>query len=199
MNEQKLRWYIVRVQGGKEKKVQEYIQNEVRRAGKEDMVPQVLIPTEKVYQVKNGKRVLVEKICYSQYVFVQAVSTKEKEDKDFTLSPEIQHLICDIPFVSGFLTKESPRSKETKRHPYPLPEAEINQILGKVDEMIDVEDEAAPSFVVGEAVKVIDGPFNGFNGNVTEILEDKKKLKVEVKIFGRPTTMELNFVQVIKE
>ena len=91
MNEQKLRWYIVRVQGGKEKKVQEYIQNEVRRAGKEDMVPQVLIPTEKVYQVKNGKRVLVEKICYSQYVFVQA-----------KLTGEIQHLICDIPFVSGF-------------------------------------------------------------------------------------------------
>ena len=188
MNEQNLKWYIVRVQGGKEKKVQEYIQNEVRRAGKEDMVPQVLIPTEKVYQVKNGKRVLVEKICYSQYVFVQA-----------KLTGEIQHLICDIPFVSGFLTKESPRSKETKRNPYPLPEAEINQILGKVDEMIDVEDETAPSFVVGEPVKVIDGPLNGFNGNVLEILEDKKKLKVEVKIFGRPTTMELNFVQVIKE
>ena len=86
-----------------------------------------------------------------------------------------------------------------KGNPYPLPEAEINQILGKVDEMIDVEDETAPSFVVGEPVKVIDGPFNGFNGNVLEILEDKKKLKVEVKIFGRPTTMELNFVQVIKE
>ena len=188
MGEPKLRWYILRVQGGKEKKVQEYIQNEVRRAGKEEEIPQVLIPTEKVYQVKNGKRVLVEKICYSQYVFVQA-----------NLTAEIQHLICDIPFVAGFLTKESPRSKEAKRNPYPLPEAEINQILGKVDEMIDIEDEATPSFMVGEPVKVVDGPFNGFNGNILEILEDKKKLKVEVKIFGRPTTMELNFVQVIKE
>ena len=187
MGEPKLRWYILRVQGGKEKKVQEYIQNEVRRAGKEEVIPQVLIPTEKVYQVKNGKRVLVEKICYSQYVFVQC-----------ELSGEIQHLLCDIPFVAGFLTKEA-RSKDTKKEPYPVPDAEINQILGKVDEMIDTEEEAAPSFVVGEPVKVVDGPFNGFNGNVLEILEDKKKLKVEVKIFGRPTTMELNFVQVIKE
>ena len=96
MGEPKLRWYILRVQGGKEKKVQEYIQNEVRRAGKEEEIPQVLIPTEKVYQVKNGKRVLVEKICYSQYVFVQC-----------ELSGEIQHLLCDIPFVAGFLTKEA--------------------------------------------------------------------------------------------
>lgn len=187
MSEPKLRWYIVRVQGGKEKKVQEYIQKEVRRAGKEEQVPQVLIPTEKVYQVKNGKRVLVEKICYSQYVFVQA-----------ELTGEIQHLIREIPFVAGFLTKEA-RSKDTKKEPYPLPEAEINQILGKVDEMIDAEEESTTSFVVGEPVKVIDGPFNGFNGNILEILEDKKKLKVEVKIFGRPTTMELNFVQVTKE
>lgn len=197
MGEPKLKWYILRVQGGKEKKVQEYIQNEVRRAGKEEDIPQVLIPTEKVYQVKNGKRVLVEKICYSQYVFVQCRLSGESPDK-LSLSGEIQHLLCDIPFVAGFLTS-NPRSKDTKKEPYPVPDAEINQILGKVDEMIDTEEEAAPSFVVGEPVKVIDGPFNGFNGNVLEILEDKKKLKVEVKIFGRPTTMELNFVQVIKE
>ena len=114
------------------------------------------------------------------------------------LTGEIQHLIRDIPFVAGFLTKEA-RSKETKKEPYPLPESEINQILGNVDQLIDSEDELAHNFVVGELVKVIDGPFNGFNGNILEILEDKKKVKVEVKIFGRPTIMELNFVQVIKE
>ncbi len=183
MGESKLRWYVVRVQGGKEKKVQEYIQNEIRRAGKEDAVTQVLIPTEKVLQVKNGKRVTTEKICFSQYVFIEA-----------NLTPEIQHLIRDIPFVAGFLTKD-----HKSREPYPLPDAEINQILGKVDEWIGSEEENTTSFMVGEPVQVIDGPFNGFNGNVEEVLEDKKKLKVMVKIFGRPTTLELNFVQVVKE
>ncbi len=183
MSESKLKWYIVRVQGGKEKKVQEYIRNEIRRAGKEEFVPQTLIPTEKVYQVKNGKRVVVEKISFSQYVFIEA-----------NLTPEVQHIIRDIPFVAGFLTKD-PKSRE----PYPLPDAEINQILGKVDEWMEQDETNLAPFVVGEPVRVIDGPFNGFNGNVEEVLEDKKKLKVMVKIFGRPTTLELNFVQVIKE
>ena len=183
MGESKLRWYIVRVQGGKEKKVQEYIQNEIRRAGKEDFVTDVLIPTEKVIQVKNGKRVTVEKICFSQYVFIEA-----------NLTPEIQHLIKDIPFVAGFLTKDL-----KTREPYPLPEAEINQILGKFDEWLGQEGQEATPFKAGDKVKVVDGPFKGFNGDVEELLEDKKKLKVMVKIFGRPTTLELNFVQVVKE
>lgn len=187
MGESKHRWYIVRVQGGKEKKVQEYIQNEIRRANREDYVTQVLIPTEKVLQVKNGKRVTVEKICYSQYVFIEA-----------NLTPEIQHLIKDIPFVAGFLTKEFKR-KDGAKEPYPLPEAEINQILGKVDEEANKEEAIETSFIIGEPVQVIDGPFKGFEGNIEEVLEDKKKLKVVVKIFGRPTTLELNFVQVVKE
>lgn len=183
MGESKLKWYIVRVQGGKEKKVQEYILNEIRRAGKEDFVNQVLIPTEKVIQVKNGKRVTVEKICFSQYVFIEA-----------NLTAEVEHLIRDIPFVAGFLSS-NPKDKK----PFPLPDAEINQILGKVDEWLEKDEENATSFVVGEPVQVIDGPFNGFSGNIEEVLEDKKKLKVMVKIFGRPTTLELNFVQVVKE
>lgn len=187
MSELAKKWYVVRAQGGKEKKAQEYIVNEIKRLNKQDYVTQILIPTEKVYQVKNGKKVSADKICFPGYIFIEAC-----------LTGEIQHIIRDIPFVSGFLTEVVKKGSKEKE-PVPLRDSEVNQILGKVDEMMDKEEENVAPFVKGESVKVIDGPFNGFNGTIDDILEDKKKLKVMVKIFGRKTILELNFVQVVKE
>ena len=184
MGENSKKWYVVRTVGGKEKKAKEYIENEVKRLNLGDYVSQVLIPTEKIYQVKNGKKVSMERIFYPGYVLIEAI-----------LTGEIQHLIRNLPHVSGFLTEKSDKDRE----PVPLRQAEVNRILGRVDELIDKEEENITPFIIGEPVKVIDGPFNGFDGTVEEIIEDKKKLKVMVKIFGRKTLLELNFVQVVKE
>ncbi len=185
MSEIAKKWYVVRAAGGKEKKAKEYIENEIKRLGLDDYVSQVLIPTEKIYQIKNGKRVSMERIFYPGYILIEAA-----------LTGEIQHIIRNLPHISGFLSeKQGGKEKE----PTPLRQSEVNRILGRVDELIEKEEENVTPFVVGEAVKVTDGPFNGFDGTVEEVLEDKKKLKVMVKIFGRKTILELNFVQVVKE
>ncbi|MBQ7999100.1 MAG: transcription termination/antitermination factor NusG [Bacteroidales bacterium] len=185
MSEIAKKWYVVRAAGGKEKKAKEYIENEIKRLGLTDYVSQVLIPTEKIYQIKNGKRVSMDRIFYPGYILIEAA-----------LTGEIQHIIRNLPHVSGFLSeKQGGKEKE----PTPLRQSEVNRILGRVDELIEKEEENVTPFVVGEAVKVTDGPFNGFDGTVEEVLEDKKKLKVMVKIFGRKTILELNFVQVVKE
>lgn len=179
-----LKWYVVRVVGGKEKKAKEYIEKEIKRLGLQDKVTQVLIPTEKVYQVKNGKKVSAERIFFPGYVLIEAA-----------LTGEIQYIIRNVTHVSGFLSDRQ-GGKETE--PTPLRAVEVNRLLGKVDELIDKEEENITPFVIGEDVKVVDGPFNGFDGTIEEILEDKKKLKVMVKIFGRKNILELNFVQVVK-
>ena len=185
MSEIAKKWYVVRAAGGKEKKEKEYIENEIKRLGLDDYVSQVLIPTEKIYQIKNGKRVSMDRIFYPGYILIEAA-----------LTGEIQHIIRNLPHISGFLSeKQGGKEKE----PTPLRQSEVNRILGRVDELIEKEEENITPFVVGEAVKVTDGPFNGFDGTVEEVLEDKKKLKVMVKIFGRKTILELNFVQVVKE
>lgn len=185
MSEIAKKWYVVRAAGGKEKKAKEYIENEIKRLGLDDYVSQVLIPTEKIYQIKNGKRVSMDRIFYPGYILIEAA-----------LTGEIQHIIRNLPHVSGFLSeKQGGKEKE----PTPLRQSEVNRILGRVDDLIEKEEENVTPFVVGEAVKVTDGPFNGFDGTVEEVLEDKKKLKVMVKIFGRKTILELNFVQVVKE
>ena len=180
MSEIAKKWYVVRAAGGKEKKAKEYIENEIKRLGLDDYVSQVLIPTEKIYQIKNGKRVSMDRIFYPGYILIEAA-----------LTGEIQHIIRNLPHISGFLSeKQGGKEKE----PTPLRQSEVNRILGRVDELIEKEEENITPFVVGEAVKVTDGPFNGFDGTVEEVLEDKKKLKVMVKIFGRKTILELNFV-----
>ena len=185
MSEIAKKLYVVRAAGGKEKKAKEYIENEIKRLGLDDYVSQVLIPTEKIYQIKNGKRVSMDRIFYPGYILIEAA-----------LTGEIQHIIRNLPHISGFLSeKQGGKEKE----PTPLRQSEVNRILGRVDELIEKEEENITPFVVGEAVKVTDGPFNGFDGTVEEVLEDKKKLKVMVKIFGRKTILELNFVQVVKE
>lgn len=197
MAETEKKWYVLRAAGGKEKKAKEYIENEIKRLKLGDYVSQVLIPTEKVYQVKNNKKVSKDRIFYPGYILIEA-----------NLTGEIQHILRNIPHVSGFLTGRVERieKKDGKdvvvidnKAPIPMRLQEVNRILGIADELKDKEEENITPFFIGEPVKVIDGPFNGFDGTIEEISEDKKKLKVGVKIFGRKTLLELNFVQVVKE
>ncbi|MBO8481004.1 transcription termination/antitermination factor NusG [Muribaculum sp. An289] len=185
MSESTKKWYVVRTAGGKEKKAKEYLEKEIQRRGLQDMVPQVLIPTEKVYTMRNGKRVATERMFYPGYILVECHMTGE-----------IQHMIRnEIPNVAGFLTEGKGKDKE----PMPLRESEVNRILGRVDEVSESDIETVTTFDIGEAVKIIDGPFSGFNATVDEIHADRRKLKVMVMIFGRKTLIELNFSQVTKE
>jgi transcriptional antiterminator NusG len=180
MGEQVKKWYVVRAISGKEKKVKEYLENEINRLHLQDYISQILIPTEKVYQVRKGKKISKERNYFPGYVLIEAA-----------LSGEIPHIIRNIPNVIGFLG--------TGGEPSPMRPAEVNRILGKVDELAEQGEGVNVPFIVGETVKVIDGPFNSFTGVIEEINEEKKKLKVMVKIFGRKTPLELNFMQVEKE
>jgi transcription termination/antitermination protein NusG len=182
MGEINKRWYVVRAVSGKEKKVKEYLDLEISRLGLSDYVSQVLIPTEKVFQIRNGKKISKEKAYLPGYVLIEAA-----------LIGEVPHVVKNIPNVIGFL------GAEKGGDPMPMRQSEVFRILGKVDELAESEEEMNIPFVVGESVKVIDGPFNNFNGVIEEINEEKKKLKVMVKIFGRKTPLELNYMQVEKE
>ncbi|KAB2918049.1 MAG: transcription termination/antitermination protein NusG [Bacteroidota bacterium] len=177
---QDFKWYVVRAISGQEKKVKAYIENELARAGLSDFVPQVLIPMEKVYQIRNGKKTSKERSFYPGYILIQA-----------NLVGEVAPIIIGINGVVGFLG--------AKDQPIPLRQAEVARILGTVDEQSEKGETAIEPFIVGETVKVTDGPFSGFSGTIEEVYEEKKKLKVMVKIFGRRTPLELNYVQVEKE
>lgn len=182
MSETTKRWYVLRAIGGKEKKVKEYIEHEIANGDLKGFVEQVLIPTEKVYQIRSGKKISKERNFFPGYVLIEA-----------SLVGEVTHTLRNIPNVIGFLG-------DTKGgDPVPMRPSEINRILGKVDELAETGEELNIPFVVGETVKVIDGPFNGFNGTIEVINEEKKKLQVMVKIFGRKTPLELSFMQVEKE
>ena len=175
------KWYVIRAISGKEKKVKQYIESEIARAGLQDYVAQVLIPMEKYYQIKDGKKVSKERSYFPGYILIEA-----------ELTGEIPHIIENTTGVIGFLgAKGEP--------PAPMRQAEVNRILGNVDQLADTEEVINIPFVVGETVKVIDGPFNSFSGVVEEVNEEKKKLKVMVKIFGRKTPLELSYMQVEKE
>lgn len=180
MSDEVKKWYVLRAITGNEKKVKQYIESEVNRLGLKDYVSQVLIPTEKVYQIRKGKKISKERNFFPGYVLVEAV-----------LTGEVPHLLRNVPGVIGFLGSQG--------QPEPLRMAEVNRILGRVDEMSEKGEELNIPFIVGETVTVIDGPFNSFSGVIEEINEEKKRLKVMVKIFGRKTPLELSFMQVEKE
>lgn len=182
MSDNKMKWYVVRAISGKEKKVKTLIEKEIERLGLDDHVAQILIPTEKVYQIRKGKKVSKERNFFPGYVLIEA-----------ELTGEVPHTIRNINGVIGFL------GAEKRGDPLPLRQAEVNRILGKVDELAETEEELNIPFIVGENVKVIDGPFNGFTGTIENINEEKKKLEVMVKIFGRKQPLELSFLQVEKE
>ena len=182
MAEIKRKWYVVRAVTGKERKVKEQLEAEIDRYGIRDYISQILIPTEKVYQVRKGKKVSKERNYLPGYILVEA-----------DLSGEIPHIIKNITNVIGFL------GEKKGSDPVPLRESEVNRILGKVDELSESEEAINIPFTVGETVNVIDGPFNNFTGVIEEVNEEKRKLKVMVKIFGRKTPLELGYLQVDKE
>ena len=175
------KWYVVRAVSGQENKVKAYIETEINRLGMSDYVSQVLVPTEKVITVKEGKKISKEKVYFPGYVMVEA-----------NLAGEIPHIIKSITSVIGFL------GEVKGGDPVPLRMSEVNRMLGKVDELAVTDDHSMIPFTIGETIKVTDGPFNGFNGTVEKINEDKRKLEVMVKIFGRKTPLELSFMQVEK-
>ena len=180
MSEITMRWYVLRAISGKEAKVKEYIDAEIKNNHFNGYVSQVLIPTEKVFQVRNGKRIVKERTYLPGYVLVEAA-----------LVGEIAHDLRNTPNVIGFLG-----GSET---PTPLRQTEVNRILGTVDELQDENQEILIPYSVGEAVKVNEGPCSGFTGVIEEVNNEKKKLTVMVKVFGRNTPLVLGFMQVEKE
>lgn len=183
------RWYVVRAVSGQEKNAKTYLEKEIEIQGLQESIKQVMTPTEKVYQIrklKDGKtkKVAVERNFFPGYMMVEANLT----------NGEAMHTIKNIPGIIGFLDVEGEGQNALPR---PMRDSEVDRILGRV---ADEEDEIKHdiSFVEGETIKVIDGAFNGFTGTVEKIYDEKKKLDVMVKIFGRSTPVELNYVQVEK-
>ena len=177
-------WYVLRAISGKEGKVKEVLEAQMRNTDLGNYLFQVLIPTEKVLTVRNGKKVVKERNLYSGYVFVECV-----------LKGEVAHILSNTTNVIDFL-----RGRDKSAAPEAIRESDVKRMLGQVDEMNDdpLED-GTNDFMVGESVKVITGAFSGFIGEIEEVNREKKKLKVMVKVFGRKTPLELNNSEVERE
>ncbi|MBS1638550.1 MAG: transcription termination/antitermination factor NusG [Bacteroidetes bacterium] len=180
------KWYVLRVVSGKERSVKEYLDKDIARSGWVNIIKQVFLPMEKVYKVQNGKKVMREKNYFPGYVMLEVADGKLTDDI-------IQH-VSNISNIMHFLTD----GKGSKGNIISLRKAEVNKMLGKVDEMNDQGITMNEPFIVGETIKIIEGPFNDFNGVIEEVNDEKKKLKVTVRIFGRSTPVELNYMQVEK-
>ncbi|MCM1349558.1 MAG: transcription termination/antitermination protein NusG [Firmicutes bacterium] len=182
-NGPKRAWYVLRAISGKEAKVKEVLDGAIKNTDLGNYVFQVLIPTEKVLTIKNGKKVVKERNLYSGYVFVECI-----------LLGEVQYELVNTTNVIDFLKG---RGKAAK--PEPLRESEVMRMLGTADEINDNIEDAEIDFMVGEIVKVNDGAFSGFHGKVTEVLPEKKKVRIMVKIFDRETPLELEYSKVERE
>lgn len=174
-------WYVLKVIGGKERKVKEYIENEINRLKLSDFITSVIMPTQKVYHVRKGKKINKERNFFPGYVLVEA-----------QLTGEIPHILQNIPNVISFL------GEKKGGDPLPLRESEVNRILRLENKEDDFGEVIETPYVPGDMVEITDGPFSTFSGTVEEVLEDKRKLKVIVKIFERKTLVELRFSQVEK-
>ena len=161
------KWYSLRVISGKEKKIKERIDLEVERAGWAGFIFQVIVPTEKVYKIRNGKKVVQERNLLPGYILIEAYGSK--------LNGDVAKIISDMPNVIHFLGKETP---------IPMTQSEANRLLGKVDESSEAGETMIEPFLINETVRIIDGPFTDLVGDIQEVNEEKKKLKVIVKIFG---------------
>jgi len=176
LSEQERCWYAIHVLSGHEKKVKSYLENEIERLGLLEKISQILIPSEEVTEMRAGKRRVKNKVFFPGYMLVEILLDKES-----------QHVILNTPGVTNFVGP--------KNQPQPLRQDEIDRILGRVEESEGKEVLEVP-FRLGDPIKVTDGPFTDFSGFVEEINSEKKKLKVLVSIFGRPTPVELDFLQV---
>lgn len=179
------KWYVVRAVSGKERKVKEHLEKEIAINNLGEYIPQVLIPSEKVMEMRNGKKRVRERNFFPGYIMISADLQKGN----------VYDTITSIPNVIGFLGSHEKGDDKT---PIPLRPNEVNRILGKVEDTDEDEVKLETPYMVGEEVKVMDGPFSGFIGNIEEVFEERKKLKVMVKIFGRNTPVELNYMQVEK-
>ena len=176
------KWYVIKTVAGQELKVKDYIEREIQYQNLNDYIGQIVVPMEKVIQTRNGKKYQKEKVHFPGYVMIEAA-----------LQGEVPHVIKNISGVISFL------SATKGGDPVPMRQSEVNRMLGIADELaVNVDNSFMAQYDLGETVKVIDGAFNGFNGTVEKIIEDKRKLEVMVLIFGRKTPLELNFNQVEK-
>lgn len=179
------KWYVLKAISGQEQKVKAQLEAELASQKLEGYFTQILIPSEKVYELRGGKRKTKDRNFFPGYMLICAE----------LLDGRAVDIVKNIPGALGFLGE---KGWGLSKLPVPLRQAEINRILGRVEEAEDGLLEAEARFTVGEIIKVIDGPFNGFSGSIQEILEDRKKLKVTVKIFERNTPIELGYAQVEK-
>jgi transcriptional antiterminator NusG len=172
-----LKWYAIHVFSGHEKKIQKYLENEIERAGLTELIPRILIPSEDVIEMRDGKKRVKNRIFFPGYMLVE-----------MELDNKSQHIILNAPGVTNFVGP--------KNQPVPLKEDEVNRILGRVEEREEGGEIIDIPYREGDAVKVVDGPFTEFAGVVEEVNREKKKIKVMVSIFGRSTPVELDFLQV---
>jgi transcriptional antiterminator NusG len=175
------KWFVLKVVSGQENKIKGYIDSEVIRSKWENAITTVLVPTEKVYKIKAGKKVIKDKTLYPGYMYI------EVEEK--LITAEMLATIRNITGAMNFLGGNQPQA---------LRPAEVQKLLGKLDEVLGAGESMSEPFIINESVKIIDGPFNDFIGSIEEINEEKKKLKVVVKIFGRRQPVEVSFGQVDK-
>jgi len=174
------RWYAVQTTAGHEKKVGSLLQQRISddpRPAEEKLVRQALVPTQEVIEIKAGKKVLVERKLYPGYVLIET-----------TMSQEAQHLVNSVQGVIKFVG--------TGRAPQPLRPEEVNRLLGIVEEVAESAPKEEIPFIIGQAVEITEGPFADFSGTVEEVLPEKGKVKVSVSLFGRPTTVEMDYLQL---
>ncbi|MDR1738379.1 MAG: transcription termination/antitermination protein NusG [Candidatus Symbiothrix sp.] len=179
MSELEKKFYVLRSVAGKENQVKQYLEAEIRNNNLQEYITQVIIPTEKIIQNRNGKKVHKERAFLPGYIIIEAI-----------LVGEVFHFLKNVNYIIGFLGGNKPE---------PLRPSEVSRILGKADELQEQAEEFDIDFTVGETVKINYGPFTGFHGEIEEIYPDKKKIKVMVKIFGRKSPLELGYLQVEKE
>ena len=180
MNVDTHRWYAIQTTAGHENKVRSLIQRKIEqdaRAPEERALRQALVPTQQVVEIKNGKKVTVERKIYPGYVLVEMLLTQD------TL-----HVINNIQGVIKFVGQE--------RQPMPLRPDEVNRLLGITTEAEPEAPKEEIPFLVGQAVAITEGPFTDFNGTVEEVMADKGKVRVSVSLFGRPTSVELDYLQL---
>jgi transcriptional antiterminator NusG len=173
------RWYVIHAFSGFEKQVQRSLRERIARAGMEDMFGEILVPTEEVVEMKGGQKRRSDRKFFPGYVLVE-----------MEMNDETWHLVKEVPKVMGFIGGTSDK-------PAPISQKEANTILSRVQEGVD-KPRPKILFEPGEMVRVVDGPFNDFNGTVEEVNYEKNRLRVAVLIFGRSTPVELNFHQVEK-
>ena len=170
------KWYAIHVYSGQENKIKTYLENEIERAGLESKITEILIPQEEVIEMKQGKKKVKNKMFFPGYMLIEMI-----------LDNETQHLVQNTPGVINFVG--------SLNKPQTLHQTEIERILGQVREK-ERDDRTEIPFKIGDSIKVIDGPFNDFTGYIEEVNDEKNKVKVMVSIFGRPTPVELDFLQV---